>query len=511
MSEQPMDRRRMKKMGLARQLWLLLVIPISLVLGAYGLLAQGVRQRVLSSEASAELRDHATLVEAALGGAVERGEVQRLKQRIEWMARADRIMGIAAFDSRGEAILITDHVAAAAPALASIARRAADLGDDLEEEHELAGTKALVRTVTFSPKNQDRAVVAVVVRDLRYLSTLRATLDRGLVLAGAIVLLLTAVIGGVVTRITVGRPVRAIVQGATRVASGELDAHVPETGAEELARLARAFNAMTSSLHDARARGQRDELERAAIERKLQHAQALAAVGQVAASIAHEIGSPLNVILGRAQRAADQPGCPAELRGELETIAGQSERISRVVARLLAVARPPQATGRRSNLVQVIQETLAFLGPECKQRGVRARFDAGGAAPHVALDGDQMFQIVFNLCLNAIQSQSGGGDLLVRLVTPGKRGEGARGVAFEVADSGPGVPPSFREHIFEPFFTSKGAQGGTGLGLAIVAGILREAGGSIELLATEGGGARFRVTLPAAGPPAPRGGTEARA
>lgn len=499
-----------RRMALARQLWIFLVIPIALALGVYGLVAQGFRQRVLSREASAELRDQATLVEAALAGAVERGEVQYLKHRIERMARADRVMGIAAFDVHGEPILVTGDVAGATPVLASIARRAHEQGSEIEEEHEVGGAQALVRTVTFSPKNQDRAVVAMVVRDLGYLSTLTTALDRGLVLTGAILVLLTVVVAGVVSRTTVGRPVRAIVQGATRVAGGELDTHVPEAGAEELARLARSFNAMTSSLREARSRAERDEQERAAVERRLQHAHALAAVGQVAASIAHEIGSPLNVILGRAQRAADQPGCPPALRGELETIAGQSERISRVVARLLAVARPARSSDRGSNLVQVIQETLSFLGPECRQRRVRARFDPGGASPQVALDGDQMFQVVFNLCLNAVQAQPDGGELVVRLVPPARRGEEARRVAFEVEDAGPGVPEGFREHVFEPFFTSKGAQGGTGLGLAIVAGILRDAGGAVQLVQA-GRGACFRVTLPAGPPPARPAASEARA
>lgn len=498
-------------MKLAQQLWILLVIPIALSLSAYGVLAQGVRERVLADDASAELRDHAILVEAALGGAVERGEVEFLKVRIEKMARADRIMGMAAFDARGEPILVTEQIAAATPVLAEIARRAAERGEDIEEEHELGGGRALLRTVTFSPKNHERAVVAVVVRDLQYLATLTDTLDRGLVLTGVVVVVLIAVMAGVVSRTTVGRPVRAIVEGATRVAGGDLDADVPEAGAEELARLARAFNAMTSSLRDARDRAEHDELERAAALRKLQHAQMLAAVGQVAASIAHEVGSPLNVILGRAQRAADQPGCPPALRSELETIAGQSERISRVVARLLAVARPPQAVGSGSNLVQVVQETLAFLGPECRQRRVRVRLETGGASPQVELGGDPLFQIVFNLCLNAIQAQSSGGELVVRLVPPAKPGEQARRVAFEVADSGPGVPEGLREHVFEPFFTSKGAEGGTGLGLAIVAGILREAGGTIELLSPERGGACFRVTLPAASQRAQIGGGEVRA
>lgn len=500
-------------MGLARQLWLALLIPIAVTLGIYGLAADRAQSRLLRGEASEELQNQATLVEAALASAAERGQLDVLKQRIERLARAERILGIAAFEATGRPILVTDHVAGSAADLSALARRALDRGDDIEEERSLGRIPTLVRSVTFSPKSGGPAIVAVVVRDLRYLDDLSRTLTRGLALAAAALLGMTALVAAVASRTTVGRPVRTIVAGVDRVAGGDLEAKVPERGAEEMRQLARAFNAMTGSLGEARERAGREEsarlseeAARLAVERKLQHAQALAAVGQVAASIGHEIGSPLNVILGRARRLADQPGCPDVIRGELETIATQSERISRVVARLLTAARPAQAPGKTSDVAQVAQEALAFLAPECRHRQIRARLDAGaGAKATVAIDADRLFQVIFNLCLNAIQAQRDGGELIVR-VLPGA----GRKVAFEVEDRGPGVPPEIAGRIFDAFFTSKGDGGGTGLGLAIVSGIVREVGGAVELLAAEPRGACFRVSLPAAVPAAARALAEAR-
>jgi signal transduction histidine kinase len=487
-------------MGLARQLWLMLLVPIAMALGLYGIVAHQNRHRVLRSEASAELRNHATLVEAAIGGAVERGQVDLLKQRIERLARADLILGIAAFGASGSAILVTDPLAPVTPELSALAREAFESGEEREEERELGGGPALVRTVTFSPKSAGPTVIAVVVRDLRYLDAFERETDEGLLIAGAALLAVTALIAAFASRTTVGRPAGAIVNGVERVAAGDLKTKVPEEGAEELQRLARAFNAMTASLAEARARVEQEEAARigeeaarVVVERKLQHAQALAAVGQVAASIGHEIGSPLNVILGRARRIADQPSCPEPIRSELETIAVQSERISRVVVRLLSVARPAQSLGNGSDVVQVVRETLLFLGPECRHRRVHTRFDHDLASAHVALDADRLFQVVFNLCLNAIQAQHDGGEITVRLLPIA-----TRKVTFDIEDRGPGVPIEFTDHIFDAFFTSKGDRGGSGLGLAIVSGIVREAGGRVELVPTDHGGARFRVTLPAA-------------
>jgi signal transduction histidine kinase len=496
------------RMKLARQLWLLLVIPIAIGLGVYGAISHRNRHVVLMKEASRELQNHAGLVEIAVQGALERGDMEALKQRLRRLALADRTLGIAAFDERGQTILVTDHIAYARDDLAAMGKKALDEDRDVEARARFDGEPALVRTVRFPEQPGRPAIVGVVVRDLGYVDRLSAALNQWLALMGAALLALTALIAELVSRATVGRPARAIVEGAERVAAGDLEAKVRERGAEEMARLARAFNAMTAKLSDARARAEREEAERAAAEQKLRQAQALAAVGQVAASIGHEIGSPLNVILGRARRAAEKDGCPEPLRRELETIAAQSERISRVVSRLLAVARPPRAARAESDLAMVVQDVLAFLTPECRLRKVAARADLGDAPIPVGLDADRLFQVIFNLCLNALQAQPEGGAITIRLA---ERLNGARKVAFEVEDQGPGVPTELAEHIFDAFFTSKGDHGGTGLGLSIVSGIVREAGGTVEFVPSERCGARFRVTLPAGPPRPPLGPPEAHA
>src|SRR5262249_46597847 len=163
-----------------------------------------------------ELRNHATLLESAVEGAVERGQMGALKQRLERLATADRILGVAAFDGRGVAILVTDHIAGATPELAAMARRASSRGEDLEEERELMGVPALVRTVTFARKTGP-PVVATLVRDLGYLRRLSAVLNRGLVVTGVVLLALTGLVTAVASDATVGRPARALVEGVERL------------------------------------------------------------------------------------------------------------------------------------------------------------------------------------------------------------------------------------------------------------------------------------------------------
>jgi signal transduction histidine kinase len=480
-------------MGLAGRLAWVLLVPIALALVLYGYLAHRARESVLMAEASAELRDHATLVEAAVYGAAD---LQLLNVRLERVARADRVIGIAVFDAAGASVMVTDELEAAADELSQLARRAAALDTELEEARTLPTGPTLLRTVELSPRS-GTPMVAVVVRDLRYVAQLITELDRALFLTGVVLLILTALAVVVVCRVTVGRPALALVEGVERVASGDLAASVPEEGAEELARLAGAFNVMSGSLQQARLTLEREEAARMAAERKLQHARALAAVGQVAASIAHEIGSPLNVILGRARRAAGQPDCPERVKRELGTIAEQSERISRVVSGLLAAARPPRGRGPSADAARVLADVLAFVEPECRQRRITVSTAiTDGRAAMVALDADQLFQVLFNLCLNAIEAQPNGGSLAIRLRHDVRSDSLIPSLAIDVEDAGPGVPAELADRIFDPFFTTKADRGGSGLGLDIANGIAREAGGRVELCAGTGHGACFRVTLP---------------
>ncbi|WP_437966589.1 HAMP domain-containing sensor histidine kinase [Sorangium sp. So ce260] len=486
-------------MRLAHQVWLSLVVPIGMAIVLYGVFASAHRKQVLRDEATAELRNYATLLQAFVESALQRRDLALVRRRAEHFASAERILGVAAFTGEGEAVFVTEGVKGEAERLKAFATRAFREGGDIEEPASLVGQSVLIRTVSIQPSSANPPLVAVLVRDRHYIEVLESTLNQGLAATGVVLLLISAIVAGLVGRFTVALPARAILSGAERVASGDLDAAVPEKGAEELSRLAHAFNTMTWSLREARERAEREEAARVNVERRLQQAQALAAAGQVATSLGHEIGSPLNVIQGRARRAADLPGCPENLRAELETIARQSERITRVVARLVSLARPSRSQQGDSDLRRVVDDVVAFLGPECRKRDIETSVTCprdSGAWSRVALDSDRLFQVVFNLCLNAIEAQDGGGELVVRVLPECEGPAGSRAVCFEVEDAGPGVRAEDVHQIFEPFFTTKATRGGSGLGLAIVYGIVQEAGGSVEVASSPTGGALFRVTLP---------------
>jgi signal transduction histidine kinase len=478
---------------LARQLWLLLVTPTALALALYGVVAHQNRQRILLEAATAELGNYASLVQAALGRGADPASPGPMRDQMEALARADRVLGLAGYDASGHVIAVTRDLSGASATLADVARRALADGHDVVEARQLDVGPTLVRTLTVHPASAAPPYAFVIVLDLNYIAALSASLDRGLVLTSAVVIGLIAALTAWISRRMVGDPVGAIVRGAGRIAAGDLDARVPAAGAREIAMLGASFNAMGSRLELARDEAHAHAEQRALVERKLRDAQALAAAGQIAASVAHEIGSPLNVILGRARRGAANGECPEPIRRELDAIATQSERITRVVSGLLTLARPAPAGASNANVAQVATAVAAFLEPDARERGVSVRVEPSDTPLVVALGPDALFQVLFNLVRNGVQSQP---CTCVTVRASASRDDGR--ARIDVEDDGPGVAAADSSRIFDAFYTTKAEHGGSGLGLAIVAGILRDAGGAIEVDSTAGRGALLRAILPLA-------------
>lgn len=248
-------------------------------------------------------------------------------------------------------------------------------------------------------------------------------------------------------------PVEALRGAARAFASGD-PARAPVDGDEEMAELGRSFNAMVRQVH-------------AAEERRLA-AERLAALGEMSGAVAHELQSPLAVILGH----------PALANPELRAVREEAEHASRVVRGLLGFARPGEEDAREVDLLQAAREAA---GRMAMAGDVDVRVEGEGA--RILASPSAVRQILDNLLLNAVQASGPEGLVEVRV--------GPDGV--EVADRGPGIPASIRERLYEPFVTGRHA--GTGLGLAISQRIARASGGALVHRQREGGGtvARWEV------------------
>jgi signal transduction histidine kinase len=222
----------------------------------------------------------------------------------------------------------------------------------------------------------------------------------------------------------------------------------------------------------------------------------LAALGEMAAGLAHEIRNPLGAIKGAAQFLVPQG------RGDddewLQVIVEEVDRLNGVVTQFLDYSRPLKSTPAPTDVNDVLERTAKLVRAELPA-SVELVLDLGARLPRVQTDAEQLKQVLINLFRNAVQAMPGGGKIFVATSIPD---EGLRllrppdTVELRVRDTGPGIPEEHRENIFVPFFTTK--EKGTGLGLAICQRLIRHHGGSISLLARPPGeGAEFVIRLPA--------------
>ncbi|WHZ24272.1 MAG: Multi-sensor hybrid histidine kinase [Nitrospira sp.] len=232
-----------------------------------------------------------------------------------------------------------------------------------------------------------------------------------------------------------------------------------------------------------------DITERKRLQAQLRRTERVAELGTVASGMAHEIGTPMNVILGRAEYLMERTKEESVRKG-LQTIVSQVERITRVMNQLLAFARRGPVEHRALDLRQTIEDNLEIFQERLAHNGIVVETSFADACPLVHADADQMSQVMINLIMNAIHAMPDGGPLKVTLAPD--RGM----VTLTVADTGLGMPREVITKIFDPFFTTKEFGKGTGLGLTVVKGIIEEHNGTIHVESEPGKGTVFTLCLP---------------
>ncbi len=224
-------------------------------------------------------------------------------------------------------------------------------------------------------------------------------------------------------------------------------------------------------------------------QEQLQRAERLAELATLASGMAHEIGTPMSVILGRAEYLMHRTDDEATKKG-LGTIVAQVERITKVMNQLLAIARRRPAERRAVNLRQTIEDNLEMFRERLARHGIQIEMAFPESVPSIPADADQMSQVFLNLIMNAIHAMPDGGTLRVA-------GIQVKGnVRISLADTGHGIPVEHLSKVFDPFFTTKETGKGTGLGLTVVRGIIEEHGGTITVKSEPGRGTTFTITLP---------------
>lgn len=334
----------------------------------------------------------------------------------------------------------------------------------------------------------------------------------------------------------VHRPVGALLTAVKAVTEGTMTTTVPVSGDDEIGTLASRFNRMVerirtttnenARLFDALQQAHNDlqvkvdeataeirqknrELARtnellSSAQRDAARAQRLSAIGQLAATIAHKIGTPLTALSGHIQLLQEDPDLTKDARRRLQIVEGQIDQTSHIIQDLLIYGRKPEPILECMDLKACVEDCLSLMRPEIARRNVILLTDFHDTPFTVPGDSQQLQEVFCNLIDNALDAMPEAGTLTIRMHPSGGRASSLQPIdmpesyAVDIIDTGQGIPRDRLDQIFQPFFTTKKAGRGTGLGLAIAAETIRAHGGEMAVESEPGKGSRFTVILPSA-------------
>ena len=457
----------------------------SLLFGGYAVFAYGWEVDDLHVAAEREVLTLGRSLATSLGNALRDRQRADIDETLRALESLEPRIDVHVHDLNGHEIARSEGEPVA-PALEARARRAAITareGVELE-----AG-----RFVYAAPLTGDAGDVIGAIAVARGTDDLRADLARTrlrLIVVVAAFVAVTLVAGMLLGTAYITRPLATLLDGIAHVRAGDFRSRVPPAHHDEIGALVDEFNTMVEALGEARQQIEHETDARLRIERGLQGIDKMVTIGQLAAGLAHEIGSPLQVLSARAEGLATRSTDP-ETRRQAEILVEQTARITRIVDQLLSFGRRRPPAIAPCDLARPVRTVLELLDGEIRRKGLAIELTTDGADHTIYADEDQLQQIVLNLVRNALAATPSAGRITVRIEAVPAAGE----VWLVVRDTGPGIPPALADRLFEPFFTTRAAEGGTGLGLAVVRAIVLEHGGAITASSNEG--AEFTVRFPA--------------
>ncbi len=357
------------------------------------------------------------------------------------------------------------------------------------------------------PRSQKVLGVIDVTMDLSEVDGQIALARRQVVSVSAVSVVAICIIVSFILLHFLEKPIKELVLGTRRISGGDLDHFIDVTSNDEMGYLAKSFNQMTLDLQNAQKQIQEGirNLEHKVEERtqelkttqsQLLHSEKLAAVGALAATVAHEINNPLTGVytyirlmerkIGQGQNGAEDI---LKYKEFLDTMRREVERTTAIVQNLLDFTRPKDPVRKAMDLVKGMEESLALISNKLGLANIEV-VRILNPLPEIQADPAHMKQVCLNLLINACEAMEEGGTLTIR----SDHHPDKNTVTMSVRDTGSGIEEKDLARIFDPFFSTK--KKGTGLGLSVVNGIVTRHDGKIEIKSVPGKGTEFRVTLP---------------
>lgn len=479
--------------SIASRLTLALTLAAVVLFGAVGSWQLHAEERDLRSAVERDLRFLGRALQVAFENALRDRQSEDVEETLRELERLDPEVDVFVYDAAGAQI-------AASTAAVDRPRWISRRPDRMELEFVPASDpRAVELMVPLRITRDERAATLVVVRPLDAMrADLEATRERVLISVAGFVLVV-ALLSMLLARHYVSTPLARMNAQMARVRAGDLSPAVHPARDDEVGRTLQEFGSLVRDLGEARSRLDAEAEARRRLEDALRELDKLATVGQLAAGLAHEIGSPLQILEGRIAALETKADDPSETRRIARILLEQTRRITRIVMRLTDVAR--RRTGRVAPLDvgPPVRAVVELLEGEARRRGVKLTIDESPRLPSIHSHGDSLQQLALNLLRNALEATERGGRVELRLAPASLEGpEGAprEAVRIEVVDTGRGMDEETRARALEPLFTTRASAGGTGLGLAVVKGIVDEHRGRIEIQSEVGRGTAVRVDLP---------------
>jgi two-component system, NtrC family, sensor kinase len=484
---------------LGTKLTLYLSLIIILVLSGYGYIDIISRRDILVRKMKAEARSTGRTLKVSLEKIFQPDEMNYIQDLIDTVSRYERTLGVIVYFQKNH-LLFQSHSLdeGLSPYLALVAR---SIQEDRPQEASGNYKNTPVFIYAFPIRDrQGKNLGGVAI--LQNTSIMEQEIKKA---KENILVTIFVLIGGTFLLILVGtrkwitRPINQLITAVNHLAAGRFDHQILFRKKDELSELAGAFNRMAVDLKKAQERIIQEGEAKLELERNLRHSEKLATIGQLASGLAHEIGTPLNIIYGRTELVKRKFAGRPEIIKNLDIILGQTERITRIIQQLLGFIRKKKGELSALTLPPLIDTTLELLEQPIQKQGLQVVKDFESPPSVIQGDADQLQQVFLNLFLNAIQSMAEGGTLRVTTTWKKISKEGLLDVPkpyLEVAvqDSGTGIAEECLKDIFNPFFTTKDT--GTGLGLMVSQGIVQDHEGWLEVESQVGKGSIFRIYLP---------------
>jgi signal transduction histidine kinase len=494
------ERGKMRPVRIAYRLALALGSAATLVIAGSGISQLNAEREELRAVAVSETTLLAQSIRRGFAHALRDRQEGDVNELLHSLSRIQPLVNIFVFDRQGRLIDSSSDTEVTSDVTA-LTERVRGTREPVVESVSTPTVPVLRVAVSIDPTVPESKAALVVERPLVEMQHALDAARRNTI--GAIVVTIVLVALGLIalTRLYVGRPLERLIAHMERIRTGDWSDPSPEImRADEVGALLEEFATLTEELKLARHQLENEEESRRRMQRTLQELDKLATLGQLSAAVAHEIGSPLQILEGRARALAKNPDDPETTRRISEIALEQVGRITRIVSQLLTMTRRRSPARREVDPVGPVRSVLELLELEARRRSVSLSLIDDGAPPTALLNGDQLQQVVLNLVSNALDAVPAGGHVWVRL-SQGvvHRAEASASIPtfrLIVKDDGPGIAESERAQLFEPFFTTKAEHGGTGLGLAVVKAIVEDHRGKVEVSSFPGGGTEFVVDFP---------------